>query len=222
MTDSYAVDREQMVARQVESRGIHEPRILAALRRVPRHLFVDPAARHLSYSDRAFGIACDQTISQPYMVALMTAALDVQVKQRVLEVGTGSGYQAAVLAELGAEVFTIERHSLLASQAQVRLGALGYSRVHVLHGDGCLGWPAAAPFDRIVITAACAEVPAALWGQLSLDGLLVAPVGPSDVQALVRYRHQDQRWQPTELIDCRFVPLLAGLPREPCGSSSPP
>lgn len=205
--------RSAMLRQHLQSRGISDARVLEALRRVPREQFVEPGDESLAYADSALGIACGQTISQPYIVALMTQALEVSPGQRVLEIGTGSGYQAAVLAELGAEVFTIERHRLLAEQAQTRLNQLYPHRVHIRVGDGLLGWPEEAPFERVIVTAAGPDIPPAVWQQVAEGGLMVAPLGPIAEQTLEQIRKIAGRPIRQPLTGCRFVPLLPGIAR---------
>ena len=193
---------------QLSERGMDAPRVLAAMARVPRERFVPEEVRHLAYSDRALPIACGQTISQPYIVALMTAALELTGGERVLEIGTGSGYQAAVLAELTAEVVSIERHAALSQAAQTVLDELGYKNIRLVVGDGTLGWPEGAPYDRILVAAAAAQVPPALEEQLAEGGTLVIPVGPSDGQTLEAYRKIGGKLYAEPLSGCRFVPLV--------------
>ncbi len=202
-------DRDAMVARQLAARGITDPRVLAAMRRVPRERFVPDASRHLAYADSALPIDCGQTISQPYIVALMTQALELSGDERVLEVGTGCGYQTALLAELAADVYTIERHADLSRAARRRLESLGYRGIHYRVGDGTEGWPEEAPFDRIIVTAAAENLPPALWEQLEEGGIVVAPLGGQWSQRLVVLRKI--RGEPIEefLCACRFVPLVA-------------
>ena len=191
MTDSADSDdvfsraREQMVRQQLAGRGIRDPGVLRAMSETPRHLFVPPSLENRAYTDQALPIGYSATISQPYVVALMTESLRVSKRDRVLEIGTGSGYQAAVLAGLVRQVYTIEIVPELARAARERLRRLGYSNVAVREGDGYLGWPEEAPFDAIVITAAPDEIPPALLGQLKNGGRMVAPVGPSFEQDLV-------------------------------------
>ena len=177
--DQELAARRHALVRDRLAREITDERVLDAMEVVPRHRFVSPDRRSVAYEDRPLSIGHDVTISQPYVVALMTQLADVQPGERVLEVGTGSGYQAAVLAQLGAEVFGIERIEALATRASTALHELGYERVHVRHGDGHLGWPSAAPFDAVLVTAAAPDVPQALLDQLALGGRLVAPIGPS-------------------------------------------
>jgi protein-L-isoaspartate(D-aspartate) O-methyltransferase len=176
--EAFAASRHQMVEEQIVGRDVRAPRVVAAMGEVPRHLFVPAARRALAYADTALPIGSGQTISQPYVVALMTSLLDLGPGARVLEVGTGSGYHAAVLSRLAGEVYTIEIVPELAARARRTLARLGYGNVHVRTGDGYRGWPEAAPFDAILLTAAPRQVPAPLLAQLKPGGRLVAPVGP--------------------------------------------
>lgn len=213
--DLYASERKQLVDRYLRAREIDDPRVLAAMEAVPRHRFVPAELLELAYEDRPLPIGHEVTISQPYMVALMTQLADVQPGERVLEVGTGSGYQAAVLAELGAEVYTIERIEALATHADTLLRELGYARVHVRHGDGYAGWPERAPFDAILLTAAPAEIPTALTDQLARGGKLVAPVGAEvGWQELVVIENTDQGLRSRRVADVAFVPMLPGTTPE--------
>jgi protein-L-isoaspartate(D-aspartate) O-methyltransferase len=204
------VDRakETMFRRDLLGRGIGDRRLLAAMRKVPRERFLPAALRNEAYADRALAIGCDQTISQPYIVALMTEALDLTGPERVLEIGTGSGYQAAVLAELAQEVVTIERHEELSRQAGILLADLGYRNVSLVIGDGTLGWPAAAPYDRVLVTAAAATVPPPLFEQLADGGILVLPLGGKDRQLLQAIRKTAGGPVTETLTACRFVPLI--------------
>ncbi len=205
--DAFAAAREQMVARTIEARGVRDPRVLAAMRRVPRHELVPAALRDRAYEDSPLPIGFDQTISQPYIVAVMTEAAQVAPGERVLEVGTGSGYQAAVLAELGADVYSIEIVEPLAKRTHGLLARLGYDRLHLRIGDGYRGWPEAAPFDAIVVTAAPDRVPQPLIDQLAEGGRLVIPVGRAgDQQLRVITRGPDGTTTET-LFDVRFVPM---------------
>jgi protein-L-isoaspartate(D-aspartate) O-methyltransferase len=184
-TDLFTAERERMVQKQIENRGIRSPGVLRAMRATPRHLFVPKALEAEAYDDHPLPIGYGATISQPYIVALMTELLGPAKSQRVLEIGTGSGYQAAVLAVLVGQVYTIEIVPELAEAARRTLSGLGYSNVVVRQGDGYGGWPEQAPFDRIIVTAAPPEVPKALIEQLAMGGRLVAPVGPGWAQDLI-------------------------------------
>ncbi len=169
--------RQRMVTEQIRGRGITDERVLAAMAAVPRHLFVEEALASQAYEDHPVPIGHGQTLSQPYMVALMSALLEVQPKDRILEIGTGSGYQAAILAAMGAEVFTVERLKPLYQSAKERLPALGFQQIHLRLADGTLGWPEAAPFDKIIVTAGGPAIPVPLVDQLADPGFLVIPVG---------------------------------------------
>jgi protein-L-isoaspartate(D-aspartate) O-methyltransferase len=201
------VERERMVETQIRARGIADERVLAALRRVPRHRFVPAAHQARAYDDTPLPIGFDQTISQPYVVAYMTEVLDAQPADRVLEIGTGSAYQAAVLAELVGELYTMESVEPLATLARETLASLGYTNVHVRHGNGYLGWPEAAPFDRIIVTAAPEEVPKALVDQLASGGLMVVPVGRVE-QMITIVRKTERGVTTTETLPVRFVPMV--------------
>ncbi len=204
--DDYARRREQMVDRQIAGRDVKDARVLDAMRRVPRHKFVPQEYVPYAYDDSPLPIGQGQTISQPYIVGYMTEQLQVGPKSKVLEIGTGSGYQAAVLAELGAEVYTIEIVSELAARAQKTLQELGYENVHVRAGDGYRGWPEAAPFDRIIVTAAPDHIPQPLIDQLALGGRMVIPVGDYYQQmTIVTKTPQGVAQQRT--IDVVFVPM---------------
>jgi protein-L-isoaspartate(D-aspartate) O-methyltransferase len=196
------------IVRQIRSKGVRDPRVLDAISRVPRPRFIPPETRDQAAEDRAVGIGCDQTISQPFMVAVMTVELALTGTERVLEIGTGSGYQAAVLARLAAEVYTVERHRLLSLRARGVLDGLGLTNVHYRVGDGTLGWPAAAPFDRAIITAAAPKVPGPIFDQLVEGGLLVLPLGDEQSQRLTVVRKREGRAVFHEGIACRFVPLI--------------
>lgn len=209
--DPYARERKQLVDRHLRGRDIVDARVLAAMEAVPRHRFVPPDLLELAYQDRPLPIGHEVTISQPYMVALMTQLADVQPGERVLEVGTGSGYQAAVLAELGAEVYTIERIEALATRSRQLLQELGYANVHVRHGDGYAGWPEQAPFDAILLTAAPPSIPTALTDQLALGGKLVAPVGAKvGWQELIIIENRKDGLRRRRITDVAFVPMLPG------------
>ncbi len=204
----FAEARREMVQRQLRGRGIEDERVLAAMGRVPRELFLPPHLAAEAYLDCALPIDCEQTISQPVIVGMMTEALQLTGGERVLELGTGSGYQAAVLAELAADVYTIERHEDLSRQAAERLQNLGYQNVFLKVGDGWLGWPEAAPFDRIIVTAAAEEPPPAVWEQLAEGGILVGPFGSSAEQMLYEMHKIGGQPQSRLLTGCRFVPLI--------------
>jgi len=201
-------DRDQMVEQQLRRRGLTDTVLLRAFRKVPRHAFVTEENELEAYGDRPLPIGLGQTISQPYMVALMTQLLCVRPGTRILEVGTGSGYQAAVLAELGAEVFTIERHASLSERARALLPELGYTGVSFRVGDGSVGWPEHAPYDGIVVTAGGPAVPPGLVEQLADGGRLVMPVGSGSVQNLVRLTRRDRQIHRETFGPCRFVKLI--------------
>jgi len=199
----------------LRQRGIMDAAVLRAMEEVPREKFVMPEHARSAYADRAMPIQCGQTISQPYVVAYMGEQLGVQPHHRVLEVGTGSGYQAAILSRLAARVTTIERYRTLADAARIRLKALRYDNVDVIAGDGMAGAPDRAPFDRIMVTAAAEAVPQALIDQLAVGGIMILPLGPQDDhQSLVKLKRTEQGVERTELIGVRFVPLLPGQARE--------
>jgi protein-L-isoaspartate(D-aspartate) O-methyltransferase len=196
-------------------RGISDQAVLRAMDEVPREHFVEARLSDDAYADRAMPIACGQTISQPYVVAYMTEQLEVKPNHRVLEVGTGSGYQAAVLSRLAREVVTIERYRTLANTARARLKTLGYDNVEVLLGDGLGGEPLRAPYDRIIVTAAAESVPQALVSQLAEGGIMILPIGPQGgVQELVKLSKSKDGVQQETLIPVRFVPLLPGQAKE--------
>lgn len=201
-----AAERQRMVDTQLAARDIRDPKVLAAMRRVPRHLFVPENERHYAYVDGPLPIGQGQTISQPYIVAYMTQALDLQPGDRVLEVGTGSGYQAAVLAELVKDVYSIEIIPELARRAELLLMELGYTNVFVRAGDGYRGWPDKAPFDAIIVTAAPDHVPQPLVDQLAVGGKLVIPVGAWD-QEMVVISKTDTGVLERRTIGVRFVPM---------------
>lgn len=201
-----------MVRAQLQARGIGDARLLEVMARLPRHRFAG-GSRAEAYGDFPVPIGHDQTISQPYMVALMTERLELSGIERVLEVGTGSGYQTAVLAELTREVYSVERIAALLSRARSLLEQLGYTNVSFREGDGSLGWPEAAPFDRILVAAAAERIPQPLVAQLADNGLLVIPLGSSaDYQTLTVLRRVGGHLEKTESVGCRFVPLVSGPP----------
>jgi protein-L-isoaspartate(D-aspartate) O-methyltransferase len=206
--DDPANARERMVGRQLRARGIEDEEVLRAMRRVPRELFVPETERRRAYDDAALPIGHGQTISQPYMVAVIVEALAVRPGLRVLDVGAGSGYQAAVLADLGAEVVTIERIPELADQARVNLVAAGYEGVEVVVGDGTLGWPERAPYDGIAVAAAAPALPQTLYEQLRADGRLVVPVGGPRAQRLEVIVRSPEGPAVIHSVPCRFVPLV--------------
>ncbi len=200
--------RAKMVEEQILDRGIKDPRVLAAMKKVPRHLFVEEALQNQAYNDRPLPIGEKQTISQPYMVALMTEALELKGNERVLEIGTGSGYQTAILAELAQEVYSIERIRSLAIRARKLLYDLGYFNVEIKIFDGTLGWPEKSPFDAILVTAGSPDIPRPLYDQLSLGGKLVIPVGNTEIQDLIRVRKAAEGMKKESLGGCRFVKLI--------------
>jgi len=207
----FADERARMIEWQLRRRGIEDERVLAAMGRVPRELFVPPELHDVAYADAALPIGDGQTISQPYMAALICEQLALHGSERVLDVGTGSGYQAAVLAELAAEVHTIERIPELAEQARASLAAAGYEeRVHIHVGDGTRGVPECAPFAAIAVAAAALEAPPALYEQLEARGRLVVPVGGSDGQWLEVVVRTPEGPAVLRSVPCRFVPLVAG------------
>jgi len=193
--------------------GVTDTRVLSALETVPRELFVDDPFLDHAYDNRALPIACNQTISQPLVVGLMTQYLDMKGRDKVLEVGTGSGYQAAILSKVSRRVYTVERHRPLLDQAEARFRHLGLTNIVTHHGDGMRGWPAQAPFTRIMVTAAAREIPASLTEQLDDGGIMVIPVGDDDQQWVTRVTRTAHRLHTERLLPVRFVPLLGGLPR---------
>jgi protein-L-isoaspartate(D-aspartate) O-methyltransferase len=196
-------------------RGISEQAVLRAMEEVPREIFVEAADRADAYRDSALGIACGQTISQPFVVAYMTEQLKVGKDHRVLEIGTGSGYQAAILSRLGKHVLTIERYRTLADSARKRLEKLGYYNIEVMFGDGFDVPAGAGNFERIIVTAAMEQIPESLMQRLEVGGILIAPVGPHrGTQTLVRITRTESGFERKELVDVRFVPALPGVARE--------
>jgi len=207
--DIYKLARERMVREQIEARGIRDKRLLEAMRKVPRHLFVDEALWPQAYNDYPLPIGDGQTISQPYIVALMTEALELKGNENVLEIGTGSGYQTAILAELAQNVFTVERIASLKEKAKAVLDALGYYNIAYRIGDGTLGWPEAAPFQGIIVTAGAPDIPPPYLEQLDVFGKLVIPIGDRSAQVLYKItKLTDGSLIKENLGGCRFVPLL--------------
>jgi len=207
----YSILRLRMVETQLRERGIRDERVLAAMTRVPRHEFTPEAFRNQAYADHPSPIGEDQTISQPYIVALMLEALALTPSDTVLEIGTGSGYVTALLAELTAQVWSIERHAVLADEATGVLARLGYTNVKVITGDGTLGYEASSPYDAVIVSAAAAEVPPVLLAQLAEGGRIIIPVGATDAQQLQLIRKSHGRTETTWRETCRFVPLVPGM-----------
>jgi protein-L-isoaspartate(D-aspartate) O-methyltransferase len=206
--EDYDRQRSMMVDLQLAPRGIRDERLLQAMRKVERHVFMPEWSRKAAYEDRAVPIGEGQTISQPFMVAIMTQLLELTGNEKVLEIGTGSGYQAAILGELAREVYTIERNEPLAEKAALTLEALGYDNVHVRVSDGTLGYEEQAPFDRIIITAAGPHIPAPLVQQLAEGGIIISPVGERYSQALLRGRKINGELVTDDILQCAFVPLI--------------
>ncbi|HEY1921118.1 MAG TPA: protein-L-isoaspartate(D-aspartate) O-methyltransferase [Tepidisphaeraceae bacterium] len=201
--------QEQMIRQQIIERGIQDERVIAAMRAIPRDRFFLPDAREAAFADRAAPIGHEQTISQPYMVALMTARLQIAPNHKVLEIGTGSGYHTAILSKLAAEVYSIERIKPLLDAAFERLLSLDIRNAHFRFGDGTRGWPEAAPFDRILITAGAPRIPEALLkSQLADGGIAVVPVGPADDQMLMEIHRAGDNLVSTDICACRFVKLI--------------
>jgi protein-L-isoaspartate(D-aspartate) O-methyltransferase len=206
----FAARRERMVSRQIEDRGVDDPAVLAAMRAVPREIFVLGPYKAFAYDDTPLPIPANQTISQPYIVGFMIAALRLKAEDRVLEIGTGSGYAAAILGHIAREVYTVERHPKLADYARQRLAQLGCDNVWVKHGDGTLGWPEYAPYDGIVVAAGGPSVPPSLRAQLAIGGRLVIPIGRSRHQQslILITRHDEDRYSEEPLAPVAFVPLI--------------
>lgn len=207
MNEGYEKQRQRMVVEQISRRGLNEPRLLSAMQTVPRHLFVPPEYRLSAYEDGPLPIGFGQTISQPYIVALMTNLLQLQGNERVLEVGTGSGYQAAILGKMAQEVHTIELLPELAESAAKRLAKLGMANVHIHVGDGSLGWPDNAPYAGILVAAAAPQAPPALLEQLADGGRLVIPVGGQGFQELEVWERKGGRYESSSVLSVAFVPL---------------
>ena len=211
MADSghtYDRRRDEMVKRQIEARQISDPMVLAAMRRVPRHLFVSEALRHKAYEDYPLPIGEQQTISQPFIVAEMTQALEITPNDRVLEIGTGSGYQAAVLAEIAYRVYSIERLYSLYRRARKLFDDLQYHNIVTRYGDGTKGWKEESPFDAIIVTAGAPRIPSVLLSQLAVGGRMVLPVGNQYTQDLVKIIKDERGWHQVSLGGCRFVKLI--------------
>jgi protein-L-isoaspartate(D-aspartate) O-methyltransferase len=206
-TMGFETARKRMVEKQIIARGIKDERVIGAMLKVPRHEFVPGKYSHYSYRDTPLPIGYDQTISQPYIVALMTEEMNLSSADRVLEVGTGSGYQAAILAEIVAEVYTVEIVKPLGESARARLEALGYDNVHVRIGDGYEGWEEYAPFDRIIVTCAPTDIPQPLVDQLKEGGIMVIPVGNAGFQYLYRVKKVGGEAETEKVIPVSFVPL---------------
>ena len=200
--------RRRMVQSQLRDRGIHDPHVLRIMEAMPRHLFVDEALEAKAYSDSALPIGASQTISQPYMVALMTQALELNGEEKILEIGTGSGYQTAILAELADRVFTVERIASVGVAARDRLTTMGYTNIVFRIADGSVGWREMAPFDRVLIAAGAPRMPHFLDEQLKPGGIVVMPIGVGENQMLVKAVRTETGWQRRELCGCAFVPLI--------------
>lgn len=206
--DQHAAEREEMVRTQIEQRGVCSPAVLAAMRAVPREWFVPEGIARKAYTDAALPIECDQTVSQPYMVARMTELLELDPQQSVLEIGTGSGYQTAILAMLAGRVYTVEWYLKLMNAAAGRLQRLGHGNIMFRCGDGSLGWREHAPYDAILVTAGAPNVPEALRSQLAPGGRLLIPVGGKASQTLVRVRRTESGFDEEKYLNCRFVKLV--------------
>ncbi len=208
-TQNYKEQRQQMVEWQIQARGINSQRVIEAMLQVPRHEFVPYSLRNLAYEDQPLPIGHSQTISQPFIVAFMSEALGVKPGDKILEIGTGSGYQAAVLAHMGMHIYTIEIVPELAAQAEENLKNTGYTGVNVRCGDGYEGWPEKAPFDAIILTAAPPRIPQRLIDQLKTGGIMVLPVGPvHQVQSLKKIVKKEKGYTQTTLLPVRFVPMV--------------
>jgi len=207
MNGDHARERRSMVDTQIRARGVRDPLVLAAVAKVPRHLFIPEALQARAYADEPLPIGQGQTISQPYIVAYMTETLGLRGGEKVLEVGTGSGYQTAVLAEIAGEVWTVEIVETLAGRARAVLEGLGYANIHYRVGDGSQGWPEAGPFDAIIVTAAAAHMPPGLEEQLAPSGRMVIPVG-TELQELVLVTQEKKGLERRTLLGVRFVPLV--------------
>lgn len=214
-TSEFAYLRKNMVKAFVLDRGIREPWILRAMEKVPRHMFVDEALRQRAYGDHALPIGAGQTISQPYTIALTTLALELRGGEKVLEIGTGSGYQSAILGEMADRVFSIEKVPALARRARRILDELGYLNIAIQRMDGSYGWREEAPFDAVLVSAASTSIPTALFEQVGSDGRLVIPLEDGGGQQLVRFEKRNGGWRKQVIGPCRFVPLRHGGTRPP-------
>jgi protein-L-isoaspartate(D-aspartate) O-methyltransferase len=217
----FEAERREMVARQIHNRGIRSSRVIEAMETVPRHLFVPPEQASAAYTDSPLPIGGGQTISQPYIVAAMAEALSLDGRERVLDVGAGCGYQAAVLSRLAREVIGVETQHALAAASRERLVRLGFRNVRIEEGDGSLGWPIGAPYQAILVAAGAPAIPQPLIDQLAEGGRLVLPVGTADHQELLRITKLERRITTESLFACRFVPLIGlhGWPSAPAGST---
>ncbi len=205
----FSIARRRMVEQQIIARGIDDQRVIDAMLQVPRHMFVEPGLYSHAYSDASLPIGEKQTISQPYMVAAMSAALELKGHERILEIGTGSGYQSAILSLLAKRIYSIERISLLAGRARKALDLLRMSNVNIKVGDGTIGWQEQAPFDGILVAAGAPDIPAEYLQQLEIGGRLVLPVGDRSQQLLMRItRLENGKFKREQLMGCRFVPLI--------------
>lgn len=207
----YAAQRKEMVERQLRGRDIRDSAVLSAMGEIPRHEFLPPLQRHLAYDDCAVALSAGQTISQPYIVALMSQLAEIKPHARVLDIGAGSGYQSAVLAEMGAEVYAIEILPELARDASKRLNRLGYSDIHVKQGDGYAGWPTAAPFDAILIAAAAPKIPPLLPAQLVIGGRLILPVGEGAQVLQCVHKLGDDKFECRNVSAVQFVPMVGQI-----------
>jgi protein-L-isoaspartate(D-aspartate) O-methyltransferase len=215
MTPQHSPPEKMMFQLALRRRGVSDQTVLRAMEEVPREAFVEEADRADAYRDCALGIACGQTISQPFVVAYMTEQLQLQKNHRVLEIGAGSGYQAAILSRMAGQVLTVERFRTLADTARARLEKLGFHNVEVMLGDGFNLSPNIGQFDRIIVTAAMDQIPESLTDRLDAGGILIAPIGPAHgVQTLVRFIKTETGFERKELVDVRFVPALPGIARE--------
>jgi protein-L-isoaspartate(D-aspartate) O-methyltransferase len=208
---TFTLQRTRMVEQQLRARGIGDERVLSAMLRVPRHEFVPEQSRTLAYEDHPLPIGEEQTISQPYIVAIMLETLEISANDKVLEIGTGSGYVTALLAELAAQVFSVERHTSLATKAAEVINRLGYKNVQIVVGDGSQGLPPYAPYDVILVSAAATELPSVLLSQLREGGCMIIPIGSADSQQLQFIRMQNGEAQVSLRDMCRFVPLVSSV-----------